>query len=44
MRRVDANQKWTLFDPHEIRKKFNIELAELYGEKFEEEYTKLEKD
>ncbi len=43
MRRVDENKKWTLFDPHELRSKFNIELAELYGEKFETTYLDLEK-
>ncbi|MEC8220664.1 MAG: ribonucleoside-diphosphate reductase subunit alpha, partial [Nanoarchaeota archaeon] len=42
MNRVDNNEKWTLFDPHELRSKFNIELAELYGEKFEKTYLELE--
>lgn len=43
MHRVDKNQKWTLFDPHEVRTKFGIELAELYGEEFEKQYKFLEK-
>lgn len=43
MRRVEANQSWTTFDPHEVRSKYNIELAELWGDKFEEAYTMLEK-
>lgn len=44
MRRVEANEMWTLFDPYEIRKKYSIELCELYGEKFEVFYKKLEID
>jgi ribonucleoside-diphosphate reductase alpha chain len=44
MKRVEENKPWTLFDPYEVRKKYNIELCELYGEKFEEFYKDLEKD
>jgi ribonucleoside-diphosphate reductase alpha chain len=44
MRRVEAKQSWTLVDPHEVRKKYNVELAELYGEEFETFYAKLEAD
>lgn len=44
LRRAENNQSWTLVDPHEIRKKYNIELAELYGKEFEKFYLELEKD
>lgn len=44
MKRVNFDMQWTLFDPYEIRAKFGIELAELWGEKFEEFYLKIEKD
>jgi len=44
MQRVEENASWTLFDPHEIRSKFGIELAELWGSKFEEAYLNLELD
>jgi len=44
MKRVEENKSWTLFDPYEIRKKYDIELCELYGEKFENFYEKLEMD
>ena len=44
MKRVEANKEWTLFDPYEIRMKYDIELCEYYGEKFEEIYNKLELD
>ncbi|MEI6856169.1 ribonucleoside-diphosphate reductase subunit alpha [Psychrilyobacter sp.] len=44
MKRVEENKKWTLFDPYEVRKKYDVELCELYGEKFEEIYKTLEND
>ena len=44
MRRVEEDRSWTLFDPYEVRKKYNIELCELYGKEFEEIYKKLEID
>jgi ribonucleoside-diphosphate reductase alpha chain len=39
MKRVQADDKWTLFDPYEVP-----ELAELYGEEFEKRYIELEAD
>lgn len=42
MRRVRDRQDWTLLDPYEVREKFGIELAELWGSKFEEAYRHLE--
>lgn len=44
MKRVEENKSWTLFDPYEVKKKYNIELCELYGDEFEELYNKLEED
>ncbi len=44
LKRVEEDGEWTLVDPHEIRKKYNIELAELYGDEFEKFYEKIEKD
>merc|ERR1711916_370357 len=32
MKRVELDQHWTLFDPFEIREKYGIEMAELWGE------------
>jgi ribonucleoside-diphosphate reductase alpha chain len=37
MKRVEADETWTLFDPYEVR-----ELTNLYGEEFEERYLALE--
>ena len=44
MKRVEEALPWTLVDPYEIRKKYEIELCEVYGEKFEELYLTIEKD
>lgn len=44
MNRVEKNEPWTLIDPFEIRKKYNIELCETYGEEFEALYKKIEND
>lgn len=44
MKRVEDNLEWTLVDPYEVRKKYGVELCELYGIKFEEIYKALEKD
>lgn len=42
MERVQRDLEWTLFDPYEVRSRFNIELAEKWGEEFEEKYLMLE--
>ncbi|ACB50704.1 ribonucleoside-diphosphate reductase alpha subunit [Crocosphaera subtropica ATCC 51142] len=42
MRRVENKEQWTLVDPYEIREKLGIELAELWGEKFEAAYRLIE--
>lgn len=44
MKRVEEDLPWTLVDPYEIRKKYGVELCEVYGEKFEELYLTIEKD
>ena len=41
MQTVDNNANWNLFDPHEVRTRFGIELADLWGLEFEEAYLKL---
>lgn len=42
MRRVKNDEEWTLFDPNEVRIKYNVEIAELWGEDFEKFYRKIE--
>ncbi|MDT3673746.1 ribonucleoside-diphosphate reductase subunit alpha [Microcystis wesenbergii] len=42
MRRVITKAEWTLVDPYEVRTKLGIELAELWGEEFEEAYRLVE--
>jgi ribonucleoside-diphosphate reductase alpha chain len=42
MRRVENKQEWTLVDPFEVRTKLGIELAELWGERFELAYQEIE--
>lgn len=44
MKRVENDESWTLVDPHEVETKYNLKIAELYGERFEELYLKLEQD
>ena len=39
MKRVREDSSWTLFDPYQVS-----HLTELYGEEFEREYKRLEKD
>lgn len=40
MQRVEEDGDWTLFDPNEIQ----TPLWEMYGEEFEENYTRLERE
>ena len=42
MRRVERAETWTLVDPYEVRTKLGIELAELWGDKFEVAYAEIE--
>lgn len=43
LKRYKSGGDWMLFDPHEVRNSFGIELAELWGERFEEAFCFLEK-
>jgi ribonucleoside-diphosphate reductase alpha chain len=42
MRRVVNKEDWTLVDPYEVRLNFGVELAELWGEEFEQIYQQIE--
>lgn len=42
MRRVVAEQEWTLVDPYEVRLKLGVELAELWGDQFDRVYQQIE--
>lgn len=42
MRRVMNKEDWTLVDPYEVREELGIELAETWGEKFEQAYQLIE--
>ena len=42
MRRVVNKQEWTLVDPYEVKMNLGIELAQLWGEEFENAYSKIE--
>ncbi|ERP30834.1 ribonucleoside-diphosphate reductase subunit alpha [Chitinivibrio alkaliphilus] len=44
MERVEERGEWTLFDPHEVRLAYGVEIAELWGDEFKKWYTKLESD
>jgi ribonucleoside-diphosphate reductase alpha chain len=44
MRRVVNKETWTLVDPYEVRENLGIELAELWGEKFEKAYQLIESE
>lgn len=42
MDRVKAKQDWFLVDPYEVRTKLGIELAEKWGEEFNQAYARIE--
>ena len=42
MRRVEAQEKWTLVDPYEVKEQLGIDLAEQWGESFETAYATIE--
>ena len=42
MRRVEAKETWTLLDPYEVKEQLGIELAELWGDRFEAAYAEIE--
>lgn len=41
MKRVENDDYWYMFDPHEIKSKFNKELVLLWGDEFTKFYNKL---
>lgn len=41
MKKVENNEQWLLVDPSEVRRKYNIELADLWGAEFEKTYNQL---
>ena len=44
MQKVHANEEWLLVDPNEIRTVYWTEMSELWGNAFNEFYSKLEAD
>lgn len=42
MRRVVNKEEWTLVDPYEVQSALGIDLAPLWGEKFENAYREIE--
>ena len=42
MRRVKKDEEWTLFDPYEVKVKYKVDLADLYGYEFTKFYNNLE--
>lgn len=44
MRRAAEGSDWTIFDPHEVRLKHGVEIAEKWGEEFERWYAVIEND
>lgn len=41
MEKVENNEDWLMVDPHEVRTKYGIELANLWGKEFEKAYNQL---
>ncbi|MDD4555952.1 MAG: ribonucleoside-diphosphate reductase subunit alpha [Alphaproteobacteria bacterium] len=41
MKKVEKNEDWLLVDPNEIRSKYKVEIADLWGEKFTKFYNEL---
>lgn len=41
MKRVENNEYWYMFDPHEIKTKFDQDLVTLWGDNFSKFYNKL---
>ncbi len=44
MKRLQADESWTLFDPHEVKSLYGKSLQDHFGEEFEAFYLELEKD
>ena len=41
MEKVENNEEWLMVDPHEVREKYGVELANLWGKEFEKVYNQL---
>ncbi|TXH07195.1 MAG: ribonucleoside-diphosphate reductase subunit alpha [Candidatus Moraniibacteriota bacterium] len=44
MKRLQADEHWTLFDPHEVKSLYGKNLQDHFGDEFETFYLELEKD
>lgn len=44
MQKVEAGEDWLMVDPHEIRSKYNLEIANLWGSEFTAFYNRLYQD
>ncbi len=44
MKRVENDEEWTLFDPHEVRSVTGKRMEDLFNEDFDKFYEKCEKD
>jgi len=44
MKRVKAQQQWSLFDPYTVKKHFGVALQDVYGEEFEQLYQRAEEE
>ncbi len=44
MKRLQADESWTLFDPHEVKSLYGKSLQDHFGEEFEAFYLELEQD
>lgn len=44
MKRLQADESWTLFDPHEVKSLYGKSLQDNFGEEFEAFYLELEQD
>lgn len=41
MKRVESNDYWYMFDPHEIKAKFNVDLPMIWGDNFSQKYNSI---
>ena len=44
MRRVLNNEDWTMVDPYEVKQQLGYDLADLWGEEFENAYEHVESE
>ena len=44
MKRVEANEKWTLLDPHQVEKITGKRIQDMFGDEFEAFYTECEQN